>query len=37
MEERYIADALGRTPATDPRLVLEVLHNPVRRITLTKT
>ena len=27
MEERYIADALGRTPQTDPKLVLETLHN----------
>jgi TetR/AcrR family transcriptional regulator, ethionamide resistance regulator len=27
MEERYIADALGRTPQTDPTLVLETLHN----------
>lgn len=27
MEERYIADALGRTPQTDPELVLATLHN----------
>jgi AcrR family transcriptional regulator len=26
MEERYIADALGRTPQTDPELVIEVLY-----------
>jgi hypothetical protein len=26
MEERYISEALGRTPQTDPRLVVEVLY-----------
>jgi hypothetical protein len=27
MEERYITDALGRSPQQDPKLVLEVLYN----------
>lgn len=27
MEERYLADALGRTPQKDPKLVVEVLYN----------
>ena len=27
MEERYVADALGREPKKDPQLVLEVLHH----------
>ena len=27
MEERYICEALGRTPQTDPRVVADVLYN----------
>ena len=27
MEERYFAETLDRTPATDPGLVLETLHD----------